>query len=66
MKFRPSQLQAALACYMLATSQNAQQSLWQLPPSIGKSVIKHVIALFALAGGLCTRVHLVNPNLSLE
>ncbi len=65
-KFRPSQFQEAIACYALAKSIEHQNSLWQLEPAIGKSVIKHIIALHAICGNRKSRVHMVNPNMALS
>jgi len=66
MKFRPSQFQEALACYALAKSIDHQHSLWQLEPAIGKSVIKHVIALHTICSNRKACVHMVNPNSALS
>ena len=66
MKFRPSQFQEALACYALANSIEHQHSLWQLEPAIGKSVIKHVIALHTICSNRKSCVHMVNPNSALS
>lgn len=66
MKDRPTEMQEALACYMTAMVEQKRHQLWELQASIGKSIIKSVTGLRAIDIGLCTKVHHVTANLSLQ